>query len=395
MRRLLRTVLTFALGAGAALAHAIPTGNLAYAPTNFASTDAWLINWAGGGPRATVVASGGVRGGAVSRSGATSIVTLDSPYSVETFGVDIDPCIGEQPLQRQDTLQVAVTLASGSESRGTSTLVTLGTVTTLTGCSAGTVVPFGALTDPGTTLRHLALNLRPAVSDLVPGVALAGPSEETRVAGDPFVSADVLTLQAGGLGLFAATGHVVPAAFDANQWLVIGLPGGGQRGYARLSVDRRTGAEQWLDADWAAGAPTSVRSLLMVKPVAGAGFGNVRRASRIWQAGLFIGSTQDFSIWLYGDLTGERVLVDTTTGVETRSPLTWELPGANLVQRRTLGGGAFTGERTWKPLANTAGGRTRFVMEDEVRIEVATGTRFTFIKPRVNFYNDLGAATRP
>lgn len=387
----LKRLAALALAVAASGANAVPTGNIAYTWPNFSNSEAWLVDWGSGGARATVVGLGGVRGGAVSRSGAQNVITLDTPYSVTILGTDFDPCLGDLPEVRQDTLQIAVTPASGTDNRGTVAWVTLGTLTTLNGCTPGTVTTFGSLTDPGTTLRNLALSLRPAVTDLVPGAALAGPSEEARLPDDPFVSGDVLTLQAGGLGVFSASGSTVPAAFNASQWLVLGLPSG-QRAYTRLSVDRRTGAEQWLDADWSGSAPTSVRSLLMVKPAAGAGFGTARRASRIWQSGLFVGSPTDFSIWLYTDLTGERVIVDTVAGTESRSPVTWSLAGANLVQQRSLGGG--TGTRTWKPLANTNAGRSHFVMEDE-RFTDPSGATRPLIKPRVNFYNDLGPATRP
>jgi hypothetical protein len=142
------------------------------------------------------------------------------------------------------------------------------------------VQPFGSLSGPGFQTSNLSMALRPSVSDLVPGVAIAGPGEQSGATPFDFLSAEVLTLQAGGLGLFARSGNVVSAAIDAGGWLQLGLPSG-QRAYARIVVDLRTGAETWFDADWAAGRPASLRAVQMVKPGAGAGFGTLRQASRM------------------------------------------------------------------------------------------------------------------
>lgn len=376
-----------ALWATAAAPAAAQSRTVAYVGQALSTTAAYLFDWQSA-TRATVVAGGGRTGGNVIRTGAQRIVTLDAPFSTETFGDDIDPCIGEQPLQRRDTLQLAVSTTSGTDSRGNSTVIELGTLTTLTGCNAGRVEPFGTLADPGYATRHLALTLRPPVTDLLPGVALAGPSEAVR--DSPFIAADVLSFQAGGLGIFATSGNVVSAAFDANQWLLLGLPFG-QRGYTRLYVDRRTGAEVWLDADWSAGQPTAVASTLMVKPVAGASLGTVRQASRMWQSGLATSSTQAFLIHLYQTGSGERVSRDLVAGTETRTPITWAFNSANIVQTRTIGSG--TGVRTWTPLLNS-GGRATFVMESERRF-LADGSEVSFIAPRVNVYTDTGAATPP
>lgn len=363
---------------------------VAYVGQGYNTSNAYLFDWQGS-TRADVVTNGGRTGAAVLRSGAQRLLTLDTPFSALTYGSDIDPCIGTQPLVRQDLLQLAVATVSGTDSRGTSKVVEIGTLTTLEGCAPGTVTPYGAPTDPGLATRHLALALRPSVADLLPGVALAGPSEAPRDPDVPFPAQDVLTLQAGGLGSFAASGHVVPAAFDADQWLVLGLAGG-ERAYARLFVDRLTGAETWLDVERSGGVPQLAFARLMVKPVAGASFGGLRRASRMWQSGLSTTPTSAFLIYLYQTGAGERVLVDTVAGTETRSPISWTFAGPNIRQTRALGS-TSTGVRTWQPLANN-GGRATFVMEDELRV-LADGTVLPFIAPRVNFYTDTGAATPP
>ncbi len=365
---------------------------VSYLPTTRGLFDAYLVEWLPGN-RAQLVGFFGTRGGSVGASGTQRVVTLDAPFTQVLPAGEPDAC-GEFPDQQQDTLQVAVNQVSGNDRRGSVAIVTLGTLTNLTGCEAGRVTPFGALTDPGTPMNNLALALRPAVTDLVPGVALAGPSEESRALFNP-PAADVVTLQAGGLGLFARTGSVRPVAFTADHWLVVTLADGSQHGYARIAVDRRTGAETWLDAEWSGGAPLSVQQVLMVKPAAGAGFGSLRQTTRHWESGLFIGSASPFFIDLYRDGTGARILVDASTGGESRTPITWAYGGgtpASVVQRRLLGGGTVTGERTWVPLANA--GRNHFVMEDEVFIDSAGGVS-TLFRPRVNFYVDQGAATPP
>jgi hypothetical protein len=356
-----------------------------YVPQSYGVVGGYLIDW--NGATAHVISGGGNAGGSVARSGRQRVVTLAVPISVQFSG--FDSCGGES-LMQADTQQVAVTTVTGTDGRGTSAVVEVGVTRTLTGCDAGTEVPFGSLTDPGLAAQHLPMSARPSVSDLVPGIALAGPSEEPASAGDPFVSADVLTLQAGGMASFARSGHVVPASFDADQWLVLILPGF-ERAYARILVDR-SGAERWLMAERAGGVPQTVQSALMVKPAAGAGFGGVRRASRIWESGLFAGSNNPFFIELYATGAGARVSKDLAAGTETRTPVTWAFSGPDIVQTRALG--SDSGVRTWKPLAN-GGGRAHFVMEDEIYVPADGTPPFTLIKPRINFYIDEGAATPP
>jgi hypothetical protein len=360
---------------------ALSPNALAYVPAARNVATAWLIDWTVPG-RASVVATAGQRGGVVQRVGQQRVVTLDAPFSVQFFGTEPD-CSGLQPELRQDTLQVAVRRTAGTEVRGESSVVELGTITTLTGCDAGRVEPFGAVSDPGVATRHLAMNLRPSVADLLPGVALAGVSEEPRV--DLFPAVDVMTVQAGGQALFAASGSVHGLSV-VDGWQVLALPSG-ERAYARMSVDRRTGEETWFDADWVGGQPTSVHPRIMVKPVIGASFGGVRQAAREWESSIGLGSTSPFYIYLYTDRTGERVSIDGSTGTEYRSPISWRFSGPHIVQQRTLGSGA--GERTWQPLRR--GGGVVFVIEDET-LAFPGEPPSAYIKPRINFYTDRGPA---
>jgi hypothetical protein len=370
-------------------AHAAATGPVAYLGAATGDLAAYLIDWMPAN-RASVVAIYGRADGRVTSQGAQRVVTLNTPISTQYVGGDWDPCINDLPQFRQDTLQVAVTRVSGSDSRGNSAVVELGTVTTLNGCNAGHVESFGALDDPGFATIHLAMALRPPVSDLIPGTSLAGPSEQPRATPSDLVAADILSFQDGILGRFEGTGDIVNAAFDGDQWLQLGLPSGA-RAYARIFVDRRTGAERWLDADWAHGRPITVRPAVMVKPSPGAGFGNQRQASRIWESGYFIGTQNPFYIDLYQNGQGERVLVDMGSGTESRTPITWRFDGIDIVQDRPSGSSRIV--RTWKPLLN-GGGRAHFAMEDEVQIapDGSTSVRFP---ARVNYYVDNGPATPP
>lgn len=343
---------------------------------------AWQFDWRG--LRATIVTPDGRTEASVVTTGLQRLATLDVVQS-STFQI-IDPDCPDLPVDvRSEVRQLAVTRLTGTENRGTSKVVQIGAEVTLNGCNAGREVPFGAPTDAGVATRHLAASLRPSLGDLLPGVQLAGPSEQPGL--DQFPAADVTTFAATTLA-FARTGSVVPLA-TVDGWLVLSLPSG-ERGYTRFAVDRN-GAETWIAADWAAGLPQRTFQTLMVKPAAGAGFGTPRQAARVWESGLFIGSNTPFFFYLYRDGTGERVSQDLAAGTETRQPVTWLLDGANLLTRRSFGDGS-QGTRTWQPLRNS--GTSRFVMESEVR-RLTDGTTLQFIAPRVNFYNDLGAATPP
>lgn len=366
----------------AALASALPAfaANVLHV-TSRDTNGAWQFDWRG--TAATVVSGVGRAEASVVAIGPRRLATLAAPLS-QTF-VDFDPdCPTTEVHIRRDVLQLAVTRLSGTEARGTSAVVEIGTTTTLDGCNAGRVVPFGAPGDAGIATQHLAAALRPSKADLSPGVTLAGPSDQPGLDGFPAV--DVTTFGAGALS-FAASGGVY-ATDTVDGWLVLSLPFG-QRGYTRVAVDR-AGAETWVAADWSAGLPQRVFNTLMVKPAPGAGFGTPRQAARIWESGLFSGSNNPFYFYLYRDGSGERVSVDMAAGTELRSPVRWRLEGETLVTVRDLGSGL--GHRTWVPLRNS--GSTRFVLESE-SIRTPGGGEEPFIAPRINFYLDEGAATPP
>lgn len=370
--------LAFSLGA-----QAVPYVHVA---STSSSSSAYIFDWRGS--RAVVVDGLGRRAGNLVTAGAVRTVTLDAPLSQEYTG-EIPSCGGEQPQMRQDITQFTVTRTSGTDLRGESSVSAAGTVTTLTGCAAGTVVPFG--TDPSETAvatRHLAMSQRPTLTDLTTGTRLAGPSEEARPADSTFVAADVVTMGTGQVQ-FSATGNAYSTSITDN-WLVVGLPGTA-RAYTRFSIDRSNGAEVWVDADWSGGLPQRVFQTLMVKVGTAPTFGSVANMSRIWESGLFIGSTTPFSIWLYSNLTGERVSLDPATGTESRRAITWSVAGTTLTQNRSFGPNAAV--RRWDALRTV--GATRWVMESENVVEASTGTSSVLIKPRVNFYVDRGATTLP
>lgn len=379
------------LGATAALlavglpatAAAAGTKSIAYYMPGDGTSTAYLIDWQPRA-RARVVAGQGVQSGAVADSGSQKLITLDAALST-TYG-NVDSC-GEDIQQRSDTQQVVVRDLPGAISQ----IVEIGTITNIGGCEDGLVTPFGAPGDAGASKKRLAMNARPSVADMVPGVQIAGPSEEAWAPGDIAVAQDVITLGAG-TATFQATGDAYTAAFSPDQWLVFSLAGF-QRAYTRVEVDSKTGGETWLKADWVGGSPVQVESALFIKPAAGAGFGTMTQAARMWDSGIFIATRKPFFFYLYKTGTGERVQKDLDLGTESRTLINaWGLDGGNLWQQRLLGGGTIQRNRTWVPLRNE-GSKTRWVMESEVQVDGSGET--VLIKPRVNYYLDTGKAVPP
>lgn len=364
------------LAAGPALAAEV----LHVGPPN--TNQAYLFDWRAGGT-VDVVTDRGRSQGRYTTAGALRVVTLDTPISLLTI-VDVPECPEFQAEARVDLAQLAVTVVSGTANRGESDVAEAGTQTILSGCAAGRVEPWGSL-DQASRTRHLAARLRPSMSDLTVGSRLAGLSEEAG-AENPFPAVDVVSFGAGQI-TFARSGNAYPATIT-DRWLRFAP--GGDRGYTRFSVDRLSGAEVWVQAEWNAGRAERVFQRPMVQPQDRAGFGGLWRTARVWEGGLFVGTPTLFSIHLYRDFTGDRVVLDTITGNETRQPITWAYDAADIVMSRPLGGD--TGRRTWVPLRNS--GSTRFVMEEERRV-TADGTSYPFIDWRINLYIDRGPAVPP
>ena len=374
--------LAVALTAFSAPAAAAAAKSIAYFATSDANNVLYLIDWVSG-KRARVVGGFGSQGGAIAKNGIQRVITLDAPLSA-TF-VDVDSC-GFVIDLRQDVNQVVV---SDNPTGGTSQLTEIGTLTNIGGCQDGLVTPFGALTDPGSTMSRVDMAARPPLTDLVPGSQLAGLSEEPLVVPDFQVAQDLVTFQAGAVQ-FRASGNVVPALVDSNQWLILDLPGF-QRGYARLAVNSKTAGETWIQAEWVGGQPVRVFEALMVKPVAGAAFGTEKQASRMWESGLFSATRTPFFIYLYQGGTGERISRNLDLGTESRTPITWGFNGLNIVQTRFTG--ANRRDRTWEPIRNQGAG-VRWVIENELFTD-GGGNVSVLIKPRVNFLLDGGKAVPP
>lgn len=364
-------------------------GQLAYYPTwGNGVFDAVLIDWRNPS-RVRVVIGAGAQLGTSTRSGSQAVIGLDAPISRLQVSSELNSC-DEQSTQRKDTTALVVRDVSGNASRGVSQVVEIGTITNLDGCDAGLVVPFGAPTDAGKSMKRVTMSERPSVRDVAPGTVMAGFGEfEWPVDYEFSWETDLVTLYAGGQALFARSGHLVHAEFNNDKWLVFDLAQG-QRAFTRLEIDDETGAETWLRAEWSGGLPQRVIADLVVKTEAKAGFGTERQAARIWDSGLFYLSDSKAQWRLFVGGTGERI--DISPGSEVHIPLTWGIVGKSIVQRRLVSAGPSQRERTWVPLRSVD--KVRFVMESENTI-LADGTVRTFIPPRVNFYIDRGRAVAP
>lgn len=373
-------------------AAAASPGQTAYYPSwgrgNF---DAVLIDWISPG-RARVVIGAGAQLGTLAPQGSQTMIALDAPISKLQVSGDLNSC-DEQPTLRKNTTALVVRNLSGSSDRGTSQIVEIGTLTHVDGCEAGRIIPFGTPTDAGTSMKRLAMSERPSVRDVSPGTVMAGFGEyEWPVDYEFFWESDLVTLYAGGLALFARSGHLVRADFNNDKWLVFELPQG-QRAFTRLEIDDETGAETWLRAEWSDGQPERVIADLVVKSDPRASFGSARRMSRVWDMGLFYLLPDRTQFRLYAGGKGERVEILQSEGTETHIPITWRFVDKSIVLNRLVGNGPNRRERTWMPL-RTGSDKVRLVMESENTI-FPDGTVRTFIPPRVNFYIDRGPAIAP
>jgi hypothetical protein len=381
--------LGFAAGVALAVA-ALPASALAAAKSTayFAFADgartAYLIDWLPKA-RARVAARLGARTGTIAEDGGQKTISFDTPMSY-TYE-DVDAC-GLPIEKRYEFRQLIVRNLPA----GVTQFVQLGAQVNVGGCQDGLTEPFGSPSDTGESLKRVAMSDRPPMTDMVPGVQIAGFSEEASQQPPGYVAEDVVTLSDGSAS-FQRTGSVVPATLGANGWLVFSFPDF-QRAYTRLAVDTKTAGETWLLADWADSLPQRVEEVLVVKPVAGAGFGSVAQASRMWESGLFQNSVVLRSAThLYKSGTGERVTQYLDQDIESRDPIqSWGFAGVNLMQHRSTDDGWVVHTRTWVPLRNQ-GSKVRWVMENETRL--FDGQPIPGIKPRVNFYIDTGKAVPP
>lgn len=378
MKSVLGLALTFA--AGLSMSATALAGEVAYHYAAMAQHSAYLVDWKGG-DRARVVTSVGASAGQVAPHAGGKLVTFDAPISID-YPDQYDEC-NELYTLRVTQQQLMVRELSARSAA----LVDIGQTVHLGGCQDGLTEPYGSPDDAG--IEHVATPFakRPPTSDVVPGAAFAGFSEQPYL-DSVFLAADVATLQAGGTIRFESSGHVFPAALDADRWLVIQLPEG-PRAYTRLVVDAKTGAETWLHAERTGDKAQRVLEALVVKPVAGAGFGSVAQASRRWEWGLFKGSDIEGESRLYRNGTGDRVQYSQDGDIF--DPIhAWSFDGPVLVQVRERPDVNL--ERHWAPLRNE--GKHRWVMETEWFTWPGNDPVLR-IAPRVALFTDLGKATPP
>lgn len=371
--------------AGAAIAMAGGASSvLAKSVAYYAGGPAHLIDWQSK-QRAWVVNNLGTAAGTVADDGSQRLVTFDTPFS-EVWAAGSDACGSYE--ERHVTEQLVVRDLPGSLSQ----LVSIGADVVVGGCLDGQRTPFGTPADEGQTSHRLAMSARPPMTDITPGLQLAGPGEQAWAMDYPVPTQDVVTVQ-GGAVAFHATGHVFPATIDAKGWWVFDLDGF-QHAYTRLEVSAKTGGETWLAAEWANGQPQRVAYVSFVKTAAGAGFGTVAQASRMWQSGLTVGPNnpypdRPFYLYMYKNGTGAQVLKYLDTGEEFRTPTTWSFDGNDVVHRRET---SYVHIRRWVPLRNE-GDKRRWVLETTTY--TIDGQTIPGIPPRVNYYLDTGKAVPP
>lgn len=374
---------TFAL-ASALLAPAAVARTLAYVWPNFSTSAAWLVDWNTRG-RAHIGTNQGAGDGTYTDDGTQRVLTLSRPISVTVDSLD---CNGLPYQQRTDYRQFVFRGLSGTARSGTAAVVEIGSITDIGGCTPGQVVPFGALTDTGMTTNYLDMANRAPVTDLLPGVQLVGLSDDmySPVNGSQSLTQQVVTLSRSTLG-FAVSGVAYPYTL-VDQWLSYTVPIGANRRYTRLARDARTGVETWLGADWGSTQFGPVWLVMMTQATAGATFGTVKQAARVWTSGLFIGSSTTLEYDLYRNGSGQRVLMDANG--TTVAPVTWGLTANNLETTRITG--TVLRQRTWVPVATY--GANHFVLEEEVAF-FDDGSSQRQIPPRVNYYVDGGPAVPP
>ncbi len=374
-----------AIGLAAA---ALPAGakTITYVPDGFGVYGAYVVEWKPAS-RARAVDWRGARTGTFTDDGVQRLVTLEAPFTYESTSVDVG-CDGNQYLQRFETHQIVFRQAEGTQTHGKTSVVEIGVIVDIDGCTPGKVVPFGSPGDVGSAWLNRGYGARVPMTDVLAGFSIAGFFETSLPAG-AFGSApaDIVTLDTATQLRFHATGTVVEAALNSEQWLVLHLPGL-QLGYTRLSIDGTNTAETWLVGEFVGGKLQTVRETMMVKPVAGTSFGTLGQTARMWESWVGRGTDYPFFIYLYRNFSGDRVSKDLTDGSEFRTPIGWSYQGTNIVQTRTFGDRTY--ERTWVPLANK--GNYRVVMEQEWSIPLV-GTPTLRIAPRVNYYRNTGPAT--
>jgi len=358
-------------------------------------TATYLVDWVPATGMASVTDGVSRASGHYTDDGVQRLVTLDSPsVKSEAIWPRPDDC-GIYVNARTSLTRYAFVRTGGTDRHGHTEVHEEAQTVLTEGCNAGRIVASTSLSDAVPAQAHLNLSARPSMSDLVPGVQIAGFSSMPVLA-VPVLSAslaqDIADLLPGGQIRFHGEGFTVPATvpyqFTADQWLMLGLPGVDRR-YTRLEVNPDTGAETWMAAEFAAGAPQWTAAVLVTKAQPRVTPLTMQQAAHVWRSGLSRSEFMFFDIELYPDMTGTRVSLDRPTGGEFRTPLTWAFSGNGITQSWATRGAQV--ERTWIPIGDR--GRQHWVMEYDryVDNEGASSTGMA----RVNFYADKGPATPP
>lgn len=329
--------------------------------------------------------------GVYSEVAGRRIVDLTSPlkfYYPNTYEDSCGVLVGVE----YTTSRYAFALKSGNTKSGTSTITYDEVAKLVGGCDDGKIVFTSSIDDESDPVNHLSMSARASMSDIKPGVQIAGFSEQDRVDLNQFVRLfqDVVKLEADGTVIFDQSATVVPAFIDSNGWLQLRFKDF-QRGYTRLKVDKLTGAETWLMGDFVDGKPNWVVEALITKFARGGSFGTVAQASRVWSSGTFADSRTPFIIRFFRDGTGERQLnLLDFDDVEVRPIEYWRFEGRNILHTwRTYDLNPKFRIRTWEPIGNKE--EIRWIMESEVERD-SSGVEVGTILRRLNFYIDEGRA---
>ena len=375
-------------------AWAVPAAakTMIYVPESYGYTGSWYVVLKSDAT-ARLVGEVGAKSGTYTDDGTEILVSLNKPLSYEFMSKFLD-CNGLQYTQRRDVKQVLFRRVDGSNvNKGKSRVVEIGEIVDVTGCTPGAKTAFGSVSDEGFPMLHLTTAKREPMTDAVAGLTIAGFREPPRPDPyyNPYVSleADVVTFDTDTTVHFQRSGHVVNATLTSDQWLVLDMPTF-QRGYTRVSINTSNGIETWLEATFKDGKPQTVTNVMMSKPLVGASFGTKAATSRMWESGLFVGSTHPFFFYLFRDFTGDRVETDLVAATEFHIPITWRYEGLDVVTSRTSNGTLI--ERRWTPVGRT--GKNMALMEQEIRTP-SGGSPYVYIPARLTFYIDRGAAYPP
>lgn len=358
-----------------------------FTPIEQGGPSATLVRWLGR-QQATVHTADARHAGTVQVNGNERVITLTSPITSSTWLPPSNDCAQDQ--QAEHTVrQLVYRREAGTAAKGQTRLIEVGEDVITQGCLPGQALPFGQDRQGGVLLQHLDLRQRPAMTDLQPGVALAGPAlgDFNISSGVPWPAADLVTLQAD--GTLDVAGQTTPAAWrlGSDGWLQITDATGRSRAHTRVQLDARSGAELWLSTDLAGSEPQRAWAWVGVKAQPGASFGSVRSMARLWESGLATNTRLPFFIALNADGSGERISKDLDAGSEFRQPIRWRLDGNSLIAERSSP--VYQRTRTWLPLAQA--GKVRFVMESEDQLLLRDGSRAVFIPRRVTPYINRGS----